>query len=110
MNTLNMLGGFIKKEKDTDALKMQLVKDGIPFEIPENAITKIIIKLNEQNLINENATIVDRINGVISFYTPLKVGKYSLEVVCIYDGGNEKITFPTVNYENVQIIANLKEE
>lgn len=109
MNTLIALEGFTRKVKDTKHFKMQLVTNGTPFAIPEGAVLTVVIKQSDQSILRITPTIVNKQEGIISIQTMLGIGSYSLEVICIYDNGNEKTTFPTINYENIQVSANLKD-
>lgn len=108
METLKISEKFIQKEKDNSAFEFELISDGNPFNIPENAVVRLIVANKTNVLINKPIDIIDFENGIVQFVVDEKIGigKYDCEVVVTF--GERHMTFPTEGYQTFQINKNLE--
>lgn len=108
------LSDFTYKNRNIDELKVQLLRDGKPFAIPENGIVTLLIALDGILVFNEPIEIVDYENGIIQ--TTLNTGEFGVgDFKCEYVLTNENdemihLTFPDNGFDAIKVTPSLKDK
>lgn len=105
------LSDFTYKNHNIDKLKVQLLRDGQTFPIPEGSTVTLLIAFGNILVFEEPIEIVDYENGIVQTTlntTEFGVGDFKCEYVVTNE--NVHLTFPDNGFDAIKITPSIKDK